>query len=221
MIRLLIADDHRVVREGLRLMLALDPELEVVGEAATGEEAVRLVHELQPDLVLMDLQMPGVDGIAATAAIKADLPDTAVLILTSVLQDATVVGAVRAGAIGYLHKDTEGDELRRAIHAAAAGQVQLTPQAAAWLMQELRPAPASAGPTLERFTARERETLRLLMDGLSNREIGAALGVAEKTVKTHVRNILHKLGVRSRTQAVVEAQRLGLGAVANPTEQPR
>ena len=163
MIRLLIADDHRVVREGLRLLLALDPELEVAGEAATGAEAVRLARELRPDLVLMDLQMPGMDGIAATAAIKAELPDTEVLVLTSILQDVAVVGAVRAGAIGYLHKDAEGDELRRAIRAAAAGEVQLTPQATAWLMQELRPAPAPDTSPSECFTARERDTLGLLV----------------------------------------------------------
>jgi DNA-binding NarL/FixJ family response regulator len=223
MVRLLIADDHRVVREGLRLMLALDSELEVVGEAATGEEAVRLARELRPDLVLMDLQMPVLDGTAATAAIKQALPDTEVLVLTSILQDAAVVGAVRAGAIGYLHKDTEGEELRRAIHAAAAGQVQLTPQAAAWLLQELRPPaqPEAEAPPAERFTPREHDTLGLLVRGMSNREIGTALGVGEKTVKTHVRNILHKLGARSRTQAVLEAQRLGLVPVPGAPEGRR
>jgi DNA-binding NarL/FixJ family response regulator len=212
-----------VVREGLRLMLALDPELAIVGEAATGEEAVRLARELRPDLVLMDLQMPVLDGTAATAAIKSQLPETEVLVLTSILQDAAVVGAVRAGAIGYLHKDTEGEELRRAIHAAAAGQVQLTPQAAAWLLQELRPSaqPDSEAPTAERFTPRERDTLGLLVQGMSNREIGAALGVGEKTVTTHARNILHKLGARSRTQAVLEAQRLGLVPVPSAPEGQR
>jgi DNA-binding NarL/FixJ family response regulator len=208
-----------VVREGLRLMLALDPALEIVGEAANGADAVRLARELRPDLVLMDLQMPGMDGIAATKAIKEALPGTEVLVLTSILEDAAVVGAVRAGAIGYLHKDTEGDELRRAIHAAAAGQVQLTPQAAAWLLQELRPSAEPAAPPADRFTPRERDTLRLLVQGLSNREIGAALSVGEKTVKTHVRNILHKLGVRSRTQAVLEAQRLGFVALPGAPEQ--
>lgn len=210
-VRVLIADDHRVVREGLRLLLALDPEIEVVGEAVNGEEAVRLAHELRPDLVLMDLQMPVMDGIAATAAIRREAPDTEVLVLTSVLQDASVVAAVRAGAIGYLHKDTEGDELRRAIVAAAAGQVQLSPAAATWLMRELHtPAePEPQSPAVQ-LTERESDVLRLMARGLSNREIGEQLDIGEKTVKTHVRNILAKLGVRSRTQAVLEAQRLGL-----------
>src|SRR6516162_8329547 len=120
-IRILIADDHSVVRQGLKMFLALDPELEVVGEAADGAEAVRLAQDLRPDVVLMDLLMPGMDGTAATAAIRAALPDTEVVALTSVLEDASVVGAVRAGAIGYLLKNTEADALRKAIRAAAAG----------------------------------------------------------------------------------------------------
>jgi DNA-binding NarL/FixJ family response regulator len=213
-IRVLIADDHRVVREGLRLVLTLDPEFNVVGEAMNGEEAVRLVHELRPDIVLMDLQMPGMDGIAATAAIKAAQPEVEVLVLTSVLQDTAVVGAVRAGATGYLHKDTDGDELRRAVKAAAAGQVQLSPEASRWLVRELQPSPAPAtadtdGPPL---TERERDVVRLLARGQSNREISTTLGIGEKTVKTHVRNVLAKFSVRSRTQAILYAQQHGLVA---------
>src|SRR6202521_3292665 len=127
-IRILIADDHDVVRQGLRTFLGLDPALEVVGEAADGAEAVRLAHRLRPDVVLMDLVMPELDGIAATQLIRRELPDTEVVALTSVLEDASVVGAVRAGAIGYLLKDTEPRELRQAIKAAAAGQVQLSPK---------------------------------------------------------------------------------------------
>ena len=134
-IRILIADDHSVVRQGLRMFLGLDSELEVVGEAADGAEAIRLARQLRPDVVLMDLLMPEMDGITATAAIRHELPDTEVLALTSVLEDASVVGAVRAGAIGYLLKDTQADALCQAIKAAAAGQVQLTPRAAARLMQ--------------------------------------------------------------------------------------
>ena len=133
-IRVLIVDDHSVVRQGLRMFLSLDPELEVVGEAADGAEAVRLARQLRPDVVLMDLLMPVMDGIAATAAIRRELPDTEVLALTSVLEDASVVGAVRVGAIGYLLKDTQADAFCLAIKAAAAGQVQLTPRAAARLM---------------------------------------------------------------------------------------
>src|SRR5262249_47645831 len=134
-IRIVIADDHSVVRQGLRMFLGLDPELEVVGEAADGAEALRQARQLRPDVVLMDLLMPVMDGITATAAIRQELPDTEVLALTSVLEDASVVGAVRAGAIGYLLKDTQADALCQAIKAAAAGQVQLTPRAAARLMQ--------------------------------------------------------------------------------------
>src|SRR5919197_6463436 len=136
-IRVLIADDHEVVRQGLRTFLELDPELEVVGEAADGREAVRLAHRLRPDVVLMDLLMPELDGIAATQIIRKELPDTEVVALTSVLEDDKVVGAVRAGAIGYLLKDTRPAELRQDIKAAAAGQVQLAPKAAARLLREV------------------------------------------------------------------------------------
>ncbi len=137
-IRVLIADDHSVVREGLRMFLGRDPDLAVVGEAADGVEAVKLARELRPDVVLMDLLMPVMDGIAATAAIRSALPETEVIALTSVLESAAVVGAARAGAIGYLLKDTQAPELRRAIKAAAAGQVQLSPQASAYLLREVR-----------------------------------------------------------------------------------
>jgi DNA-binding NarL/FixJ family response regulator len=204
-IRVLIADDHSVVRQGLRMFLGLDPELTIVGEAVDGAEAVRLATELRPDVVLMDLLMPVLDGIAATQTIRQELPDTEVLALTSVLEDASVVGAVRAGAIGYLLKDTEGEELRRAIKAAAAGQVQLSAEAAARLMREVR-APDSP----EALTERETEVLRLIADGRANKEIARRLHIGEKTVKTHVSNILAKLGVQSRTQAALHAVRIGL-----------
>jgi len=204
-IRILIADDHSVVRQGLRMFLALDADLEVVGEAADGAEALRLTRQLHPDVVLMDLLMPVMDGIAATAAIRSETHETEVLALTSVLEDGAVTGAVRAGAIGYLLKDTQADELCRAIKAAAAGQVQLSPQAAARLMREVR-APESP----EALTERETEVLRLLARGKANKEIGAALYIGEKTVKTHVSNILAKLSVQSRTQAALYAVQLGL-----------
>lgn len=204
-IRIVIADDHSVVRRGLRMFLKQDPELEVVGEAANGDEAVRLAQQLQPDIVLMDLLMPVMDGIAATALIRRELPDTEVIALTSVLEDASVVGAVRAGAIGYLLKDTDADALCRAIKAAAAGQVQLTPQAAARLMQVV-----SAPDSPEELTERETEVLRLLAQGQANKQIAHALHIAEKTVKVHVSNILGKLGVQSRTQATLYAIRIGL-----------
>jgi two-component system, NarL family, response regulator LiaR len=204
-IRILIADDHGMVRQGLRMFLGLDPELEVVGEASNGDEAVRMTRQLRPDVVVMDLVMPGMDGIAATKVIRGDLPETEVLALTSVLEDALVVGAVRAGAIGYLLKDLQGDELCRAIKAAAAGQVQLAPQAAARLMQEI----SSPGHS-ETLTERENEVLRLLVQGMSNKEIAHHLALGEKTIKTHISHILSKLGVQSRTQAALAAVRLGL-----------
>jgi two-component system, NarL family, response regulator LiaR len=213
-IRILIADDHGVVRQGLRMFLALDSELEVVGEATNGAEAVERARALRPDVVLMDLLMPVMDGIAATSAIRGELPDTEVVALTSVLEDASVVGAVRAGAIGYLLKDTQSDELCRAIKAAAAGQVQLAPQAAARLMREVR-APESP----EALTDRETEVLRLLARGKANKEIAGALQIGEQTVKTHVSSILAKLGVQSRTQAALHAARIGLvppDALADP-----
>lgn len=205
MIRVLIVDDHSVVREGLRMFLGRDPELEVVGEASDGTEAVRLARHLRPDVVLMDLLMPVMDGIAATAAIRQELSDTEIIALTSVLESESVIGAVKAGAIGYLLKDTQATELRRAIKAAAAGQVQLSPQASAYLLRQVQ-----APPTPEQLTEREMEVLRLLAQGQSNKEIARHLQVVEDTVKTHVRHILGKLGVQSRTQAVLSAARLGL-----------
>jgi NarL family two-component system response regulator LiaR len=204
-IRILIVDDHGIVRQGLRMYLALDPELEVVGEAANGLEAVRLAHELKPDVVLMDLLMPAMDGIIATETIRRELPDVEVMALTSVLEDSAVYGAMRAGAIGYLLKDTQAEELCRAIKAAAAGQVQMSPSVAARLLREVRP-PENPEP----LTERETEVLRELALGKSNKEIAAALVIAEKTVRTHVSNILAKLGVSSRTQAVLHAVRTGL-----------
>jgi DNA-binding NarL/FixJ family response regulator len=187
------------------MFLAMDPELAVVGEAVDGEEAVHLAQLLLPDIVLMDLLMPVMDGITATATIRSELPDTEVLALTSVLEDASVVGAVRAGAIGYLLKDTDADALCRAIKAAAAGQVQLTPQAAARLMQAV-----STPESPEQLTERETEVLRLLAQGQANKEIARSLNISEKTVKVHVSNILSKLGVQSRTQATLYAIRIGL-----------
>ena len=204
-IRILIADDHSVVRQGLRMFLGLDPELEVIGEARDGAEALQMARELRPDVVLIDLLMPVMDGIAAIGAIRRELPDVEAIALTSVLDDNSVVGAVRAGAIGYLLKDTEADDLRRAIKAAATGQVQLSPKAAARLMREVR-APDSP----EALTEREIDVLRLLAQGQANKQIAASLHIGEKTVKTHVSNILAKLGVPSRTQAALYAVRIGL-----------
>lgn len=204
-IRIVVVDDHAVVRKGLRAFLAYDAELEVVGEAADGAEAVRLARERRPDVVLMDLLMPGMDGISAIAAIRRETPETEVLALTSVLEDAAVVGAVRAGAIGYLLKDAQAEALCQAIKAAAAGQVQLTPKAAARLMQAI-----STPESPEALTERETDVLRLLAQGYSNKQIAQRLDNTEKTIKTHVSRILAKLGVQSRTQATLYAIRTGL-----------
>ena len=204
-IRIVVTDDHAVVRQGLRMFLELDPELEVVGEAANGTEALALAKALQPDVVLMDLLMPVMDGITAIGKLREETPEVEVIALTSVLEDASVTGAVNAGAIGYLLKDTRSDELCRAIKAAAAGQVQLSPGAAARLLREVR-APDSP----EALTARETDVLRLLAEGKANRQIGADLSIGENTVRTHVSSILAKLGVQTRTAAAALAVRHGL-----------
>jgi len=204
-IRIVVAEDHAVVREGLRMFLGLDPEFEIVGEAQTGQDAIELARSLHPNVVLMDLLMPGVDGIKATAAIREAQPDVEVVALTSVLEDASVAGAIRAGAVGYLLKNASPDELRSAIRAAAQGQVRLSPEAAARLVREVR-APESP----EALTKREIEVLRLVAAGLANKEIARELEVAEQTIKAHVSSILAKLGVQSRTQAALHAFRIGL-----------
>ncbi len=204
-IRVLIADDHSVVREGLRMFLQRDPDLEVVGEAADGAEAIQQARLLRPDVVVMDLLLPVLDGMAATRAIRSELPETEVLALTSVLESASVVEAIRAGAIGYLLKDTRATELCTAIKAAAAGQVQLSPQASTYLLGVVR-MPERPEP----LSPREMDVLRLLARGQSNKEIARTLHLAEETIKDHVRHILAKLSVQSRTQAVLAAIRLGI-----------
>jgi two-component system, NarL family, response regulator LiaR len=209
LIRVLIADDHAVVRKGLRSFLELDPELKIVGEAADGTAALRMAKEFQPDVVLMDLLMPVMDGVAATSAIRRELPDVEVLALTSVLEESLVIQAIQAGAIGYLLKDTDAPRLRQAIKAAAAGEVQLSPAAAAMLMHKVK-APRSP----ETLTERETEVLRQLARGKSNKEIATSLFISETTVKTHVKNIMQKLGVPSRTQAALYAARIGLVSLA-------
>jgi DNA-binding NarL/FixJ family response regulator len=206
--RLLIVDDHAVVRQGLRTFLDLEPSLEVVGEAADGAEAVRAARRIRPDVILMDLLMPEMDGITAIQLIRQELPEIEIIALTSVLEDASVMGAVRAGAIGYLLKDSHADELVRAIKAAAAGQVQLSPKAAARLLRDVRtPEPSILNHAL---SPRETEVLRLLAGGKTNKAMALELSIGEKTIKTHVSRILGKLGVQSRTQAALYAGRIGL-----------
>lgn len=204
-IRVIIADDHSVVRQGLRMFLALDPEIQIVGEAADGNAAVRLARQLLPDVVLMDLIMPGMDGFAAIQTIHRTIPGVEVVVLTSVLGDASVLAAMRAGAIGYLLKTAHPDELCRAIHSALAGTMQLSPQAAARLVHEVD-VPGYQEP----LTEREIDVLRLLAQGKANKEIALMLNVGETTVKTHVSKILNKLGLPSRTQAALFAVKNGL-----------
>jgi two-component system, NarL family, response regulator LiaR len=209
-IRVLITDDHGVVRQGLRMFLSLDPDIEVVGEAENGQEALDMARELQPDVVLMDLLMPVMDGVEATKAIRTELSEVEVVALTSVLEDTSVTAAVRAGAIGYLLKDTEAEELHRAIRGAAEGRVQLAPEAAAKLMGEVR---APEKSPQESLTERERQVLKLLARGKSNKQIASELYVEEKTVKAHVSGVLRKLGVRSRTQAALSAVKSNLVSI--------
>jgi DNA-binding NarL/FixJ family response regulator len=204
-ITILIVDDHAVVRQGISTFLKLDPGFRVVGEARDGSEAIRRARETRPDVVLMDLMMPQVDGLQATAAIRKELPDTEVIILTSFLVDGIVRQAMQAGAMSFLLKEAEADELLHAIRAAAAGQVQLSPQAAARLVQECKV--ANTSPTLSQ---RELDVLRLLASGQSNKEIAKSLTISETTVKAHVRSILSKLEVSSRVQATLHAIRHGL-----------
>jgi DNA-binding NarL/FixJ family response regulator len=187
------------------MFLSLDPEIQVVGEAANGQEAVAMARELQPDVVLMDLLMPVMDGLQATQTIRTEMPEVEILALTSVLEGTSVTRAIRAGAIGYLLKDTDAEQLHRALRGAAEGRVQLAPEAAARLMREVR-APESP----EDLTDRETEVLKLMARGQANKEIASSLFVSEKTVKAHVSSILMKLGVQSRTQAALHAVRTGL-----------
>ena len=211
-IRLLVADDHEVVRQGLRTFLGLDADLELVGEARDGREAVEMAGRLKPDVVLMDLVMPEMDGIAATDAIHRDFPEVQVIALTSVLENASVADALRAGAIGYLLKNASPQNLHRGIRAAVAGQVFLSPEAAAQLVRQVK-APESPEP----LTPREIEVLRLLALGRANKQIAREMGVGEETVKTHVSNILGKLQAGSRTQAALHAIRIGL---VSSTKEP-
>ena len=207
-IRVLIADDHAVVRQGLRTFLELQDDIEVVADVADGESALAAAAEHDPDVVLMDLVMPGVDGVEAIRRLRERQPHTRVVVLTSFLDDDKLFPAVRAGAAGYLLKDVEPAELVRAIHAVGDGEALLHPAVAARLMEEL--SAAGRPPPEESLTAREREVLELIARGLPNKLIARELAIAEKTVKTHVSSILGKLGLTDRTQAALYAVRSGL-----------
>ncbi len=208
-IGVLLVDDHPVVREGLRRFLELLDDIEIVGEASDGGEAVALAEELLPDIVLMDLVMPGIDGIEATRRTRSVSPSTRVIVLTSFAEDDKVFPAIKAGAAGYLLKDVEPRELAEAIRTVSRGEGLLHPTVAAKLMQEYTEAAPQTPHEL--LTGREVEVLRLLARGMSNREIAKDLVVSEKTVKTHVSNVLQKLHLADRTQAALYAVKRGLG----------
>jgi DNA-binding NarL/FixJ family response regulator len=202
-IRVLVVDDHEVVRRALRVFLELQDDMEVVCEAADGGAAIALVETLQPDVVLMDLLMPKVDGLTAIAAIRRSHPDTDVVAVTSFIEEDKVTAALEAGASGYLLKDAGADEVANAIRAARAGEVHLDPQVASLLAQRMRA--RRDEPPVEALTARELDVVRLLAKGASNKEIATELTITERTARTHVSNILGKLNLASRTQAALWA----------------
>ena len=214
-IRVLIADDHAVVREGLRALMATEPGLELIGEASDGIQAVLKARSLNPDVILLDLMMPRQDGIAAISEIKQENPDARILVVTSFAEDDKVFGAIKAGALGYLLKDSSPDELLRAIRDVYAGESSLHPSIARKLIRELN-RPSSLPPTEEPLTEREVEVLRLVAQGLSNDEIAARLVISERTVRTHVSNILDKLHLANRTQAALYALREGIASLGQP-----
>jgi len=213
-IKILLVDDQPLFREGLRTLLSVQPDFEVVGEAGNGEEAISLAHKLLPSVVLMDLQMPVLDGVAATRRLHRELPDCRVIVLTTFDDDEMVFDGLRAGAIGYLLKDAPSEKLGEAIRSAARGESFLQPSVAAKVVAEfarLTSKPAMNGRALvEPLSDRELEILGMIADGANNREIAGTLFLAEGTVKNHVTNIISKLGVRDRTQAALKAREIGL-----------
>jgi DNA-binding NarL/FixJ family response regulator len=211
--RVLIADDDDLMRAGLAELLSNDPTIQIVGDAATGREAIERTHRLDPDVVLMDVRMPDLDGIAATAELTRTCPAAKVLILTTFEQDDYIFGALRAGASGFMVKRTRPEELIAAVHTVAAGDALLSPSVTRRVIDRMaqQPTPDLTGHTgLTALTSREREVLALIARGMSNREIATALTVEESTIRTHVKRILMKLGLRDRVQAIIFAYETGL-----------
>jgi NarL family two-component system response regulator LiaR len=208
-IRILIVDDHAIVREGQRALIDTEPGMEVVGEAANGDEAVESARSLKPDVILLDLILPRKDGIEAIEEIKADNPQARILVLTSFSENEKVYAAIKAGAKGYLLKDSTPQEILDAIHKVYRGEMSMNPTIASKVMRELQRS-STLPPTKEPLTAREVEVLKLVAEGLPNQEIAEMLVISEPTVRTHVTNILSKLYLANRTQAALYALREGL-----------
>ncbi|MFG2493793.1 response regulator [Streptomyces caniferus] len=219
--RVVVADDQTVVREGIVMLLGLLPGIEVVGSAADGADAVRLVAELDPDVVLMDLRMPRCDGVEATRRVRTEHPGTQVVVLTTYADDDSLFPALQAGARGYLTKDADGDEIVRAIDDVLSGEAGLSPKIQSRLLERftepVRPVPQPSGEAPDGLTAREVEVLRLVAEGQSNPEIAGTLHVSTATVKTHINNLFAKAGLRDRAQAIHYAYRHGL---AQPPGHP-
>ncbi len=215
-IRILLADDHTLFRKGIRTILEEMPDVEVVGEAATGGEAVEAANSLVPDVILMDIKMPVISGIEATREILQENPHIGIILVTMYDDPESAFAGMRAGARGYVLKEAEPEELRRAIEAAQRGEVMLCPLIASRVLQYFgaRPAPELADVHYERLTDRELEVLRSAAEGLSNKEIAQALFISEKTVKNHIANIFSKLHVNDRTQAILYALRRGLVSIS-------
>jgi DNA-binding NarL/FixJ family response regulator len=219
-IKVLLADDQTLIRQGIRLLLEIEPDIQVVGQAANGLEALQQVESIHPDVVLMDVRMPEMDGVEATRAISARFPDVKVIILTTFEDDETVFEGLKAGARGYLLKDISSEEMAQAVRRVAAGEALIEPRLTRKVLAEFsrlatasdQHAPSRTAPDglVVSLTEREREVLNALAHGLSNREIAEQLVITEGTVKNHVSSLIDKLGVRDRTQAILKGQELGL-----------